>query len=70
MTNRPTSPRPAYRDRRRAVGLHERASCLIEEGVAGVRQLDTPVGAVEEANTEFVLEPADLLAEWWLGDVK
>jgi len=59
-----------HRDRRRAVGLYERASCRIGEGVAGVRQLYTAVCAVEKANTEFVLEPANLLAEWWLSDMK
>jgi hypothetical protein len=59
-----------HRDHSHTVGLHERASCLIEECVAGVRQLDATIGAVEEANTEFALEPADLLAKWWLSDVK
>lgn len=64
------SPTRFHRDRRRAVGLHERASCLIEECVAGVRQLDATIGAVEEAHTEFALEPSDLLAKWWLSDVQ
>jgi len=47
----------------------EDAARLPYKDPARFGQLHPPAGAVEQLNAQFPLEPSDLLAECWLGDV-
>ena len=43
---------------------------LDQKKPASLRQCHCPAGAIEQPRTQFVLQRADLLAQWRLGDAK
>src|SRR5262249_21574601 len=53
-----------------ALGAGERVARLGHEGRAGVGEADAPVRAIEQADTDLVLELLDLLAERRARDVE
>jgi hypothetical protein len=53
-----------------ALGVSEEPPALGEQRLAGRRQLDAPAGSGQQADTELLLEPPDLVAERRLGDVQ
>jgi hypothetical protein len=52
------------------LGVGEQPPALGEERLAGCRQLDAPARSGQQADTELLLEPPDLVAERRLGDVQ
>jgi hypothetical protein len=64
------STRRAARDLSRMFRLGQRRSGFDEKGAPRVRELDSAVRSMEEADAEVLLEAADLLTERRLRDVK
>jgi hypothetical protein len=50
------------------LNFFQRAPCTLREQLAGESELHAPRGPIEEAVTEELFEPFDLLAEGRLGD--
>ena len=70
MKSCPSSPRAVRWARCIGLpGLREQLACLGDENVAGLGELDDPLGAVDEADLQLLLQRLELLAEAGLRHV-